>query len=44
MIESLKIKKDIKGLPIYVNDHIVWLCEKKEDQLVVKVLDILVKK
>ena len=43
-IESLKTKKDIKGLPTYVNNHILRICENKEDQLVVEVLVSLKRK
>ena len=44
LIECLKSNKEIKGLTSYVNDHILKMLEKKEDQAVLKVLDALTKK
>ena len=41
LIESLKINKEISGLQRFVSDHTVKVGEKKGDQLVRKVLDIL---
>ena len=43
-IESLKMNKEIKGLSAYINDHVIKVCEKREDQEVSKVLDVLSKK
>ena len=44
LIESLKMNKEIKGLSAYINDHVIKVCEKREDQEVSKVLDVLSKK
>ena len=44
LVESLKLNKEIKGLAAYVNDHLLKTCEKKEDQEVERVLEILEKK
>ena len=43
-MESLKTKKEIKGLQKYVNKHILRLCKKKKYCFVVKVLDCLERK
>ena len=43
-IISIKTNKDIKGFPKYANDHIIIKYIKKEDQLVIKVLDSLERK
>ena len=44
LVEGLKTNKEVKGLPGYVNDHILKVLEKKEDQTVVKILECLSKK
>ena len=40
-MESLKINKEIKGLSKYVREHILPIFEKKTDQTMKKVLEIL---
>ena len=44
MVEGLKMNKEVKGLSSYVNDHILKVLERKEDQTVIKILDCLGKK
>ena len=44
MKEGLKTSKDMKGLPQYVNDHVLKVLEKKEDQTVIKIIYCLIKK
>ena len=39
LVEGLKTNKEVKGLPGYVNDHILKVLEKKEDQTVVRILE-----
>ena len=41
---GLKTNKGVKGLSSYVNDHILKVLERKEDQTVIKILDCLGKK
>ena len=40
-IESLKSNKEIKGLPRYVAEHVLPVLEKKVDQKIKKVLELL---
>ena len=40
-MESLKTNKEIKGLPKYVGEHILPILERKQDQTMKKVLQIL---
>ena len=40
-VESLKINKDIKGLPYFVREHILPVLEKTTNQTVKKVLILL---
>ena len=40
-MESLKNNKEIKGLPHYVGEHILPVLEKKTDQTVKRVLELL---
>ena len=40
-IKSLKVNKDIKDLPQYVGEHILPVLEKKQDQTIKKVLELL---
>ena len=40
LVESLKMNKDIKGLPKYIWEHILPVLENKEDQTIKKVLEI----
>ena len=42
MVEGLKTNKDIKGLPDYVNDHVLKVLEK-EDQTGIKIIEGLTK-
>ena len=41
IMESLEINKEIKGLPKYVGEHILPILEKKTDQTMKRVLEIL---
>ena len=41
LIESLKLNKDVKGLPKFVGEHILPVLEKKTDQTIDKVLVLL---
>ena len=41
LVESLKTNKEIKGLPKYVGEHILPVLEKKTDQTMKRVLEIL---
>ena len=41
LMESLKTNKEIKGLPKYVGEHILPILEKKTDQTMKRVLEIL---
>ena len=41
MVESLKTNKDVKGLPRYVGEHVLPILDKKTDQTIAKVLDLL---
>ena len=40
-MESLKNIKEIKGLPHYVGEHILPVLEKKTDQTVKRILELL---
>ena len=40
-VESLKVNKDIQGLPKFVGKHVLPVLERKQDQLVKRVLEIL---
>ena len=40
-MESLKTNKEVKGLPRYVGEHVLPTLEKKTDQTITKVLDLL---
>ena len=40
-MESLKTNKEVKGLPRYVGEHVLPTLEKKSDQTILKVLDLL---
>ena len=40
-VESLKVNKDIQGLPRFVGEHVLPVLERKQDQLVKRVLEIL---
>ena len=40
-VESLKINKKIKGLPLFVEYYILPILDKKTDQSVKKVLELL---
>ena len=40
-VESLKMNKDVKDLPWYVGEHILPVLEKKQDQTIKKVLELL---
>ena len=40
-MESLKTNKEVKGLPRYVGEHVLLTLEKKMDQTMNKVLEIL---
>ena len=40
-MESLKANKDIKDLPRYIGEHVLPLLEKKQDQTVKRVLELL---
>ena len=44
IVEGLETNTDIKGLPRNVNDHLLKLLEKKEDQTLNKILECLAKK
>ena len=41
LVESLKLNKDIKDLPRYVGEYIFPVLEKKQDQTIKKVIDLL---
>ena len=41
LIEGLKNAKEIKGLPQYVGEHILPVLEKKTDQTMKRVLELL---
>ena len=41
LMESLKTNKEVKGLPRYVGEHVLPTLEKKTDQTVAKMLDLL---
>ena len=41
LMESLKTNKEVKGLPRYVGEHVLPTLEKKSDQTILKVLDLL---
>ena len=41
LVESLKLNKDIKDLPRYVGEHVLPVLEKKQDQTIKKVLELL---
>ena len=43
-VENLKVNKDIKGLPRFVGEHVLTVLEKKSDQTIKKVLEILIGK
>ena len=40
-MESLKTNKEIKGLPRYLGEHVLPTLEKKIDQMMAKLLDLL---
>ena len=40
-VENLKMNKDVKGLPRFVGEHVLPVLEKKQDQNVKKVLELL---
>ena len=40
-VESLKVNKDVKGLPRFVAEHVLPVLEKKTDQTIKKVLEII---
>ncbi len=40
-VENLKLNKDIKGLPRFVGEHVLPVLEKKQDQNVKRVLELL---
>ena len=40
-MESLKTNKDVKGLPRYVGEYVLPTLDKKTDQTIAKVLDLL---
>ena len=44
LIESLKTNKEIKGLQKYVGEHILLVLERKVDQTLKRVLEILILK
>ena len=44
LIEGHTLNKDIKGLPHFVNDHVLKVLDKKEEQTVVKIMECLTKK
>ena len=41
LMESLKTNKEMKGLPRYVGDQVLPTLDKKTDQTIAKVLDLL---
>ena len=41
LMEPLKTNKEVKGLPRYVGEHVLPTLEKKSDQTILKVLDLL---
>ena len=41
LVESLKSNEDIKDLPRYVREHVLSVLEKKQDQTIKKVLELL---
>ena len=41
LMESLKSNKDIKDLPRYIEEHVLSVLEKKQDQTIKKVLELL---
>ena len=41
LMESLKTNKEVKGLPRYVGEHVLPTLEKKTDQTIMKVHDLL---
>ena len=40
-VESLKTNKEIKGLPHFVGEHILPVLDKKINQIIKKVLELL---
>ena len=40
-VESLKTKKEIKGLPHFVVEYVLSVLEKRQDQIVKKVIELL---
>ena len=44
LIESLKTNKELKGLQIYIGEHVLPVLETKVDQTLKKVLEILILK
>ena len=40
-IENLKVNKEIKGLPWYIGEHVLPTLDKKPDQTVKQVLELL---
>ena len=41
LMESLKTNKEVRRLPRYVGEHVLPTLEKKSDQTILKVLDLL---
>ena len=41
LMESLNTNKEVKGLPRFVGEHMLPVLERKQDQLVKRVLEIL---
>ena len=41
LMESRKMNKDIKDLPRYVGEHVLPVLEKKTDQMIKRVLELL---
>ena len=41
LMESLKTNKEVKGLLRYVGEHVLSTLEKRSDQTILKVLDLL---
>ena len=44
LMEGLKKNRYIKGLPRFVNDHVLKVLEKKDDQTIKNVMELLDKK
>ena len=41
LMESLKSNKDIKDLPRYIGEHVLLVLEKKQENMIKKVLELL---